>query len=157
MEWLPDGQKVLEMSLKDGRLHGVSMKWHANGRKASEGEFRDGKEHGLHLAWDEDGRPTTYMKTCYEMGTQMPVEVCELVCPPGADLKKNLSSHVAWCEKQGTKHGGWLKWSPGKDTWIESRGEYKEGKKHGRWVWRHRIPGRDTSVCYDMDNKVPCK
>ncbi len=64
--WLLNGQQLFDFPLKDGELHGKSVRWFENGQVKSEEYFADGVEHGTFQEWDEKGNLIT--KKIYDMG-----------------------------------------------------------------------------------------
>ena len=52
--WYENGQKMSEISYKDGEWDGLYTYWYKNGQKESEGTFKDGKEISS-KRWNEDG------------------------------------------------------------------------------------------------------
>jgi antitoxin component YwqK of YwqJK toxin-antitoxin module len=54
--WYYDnGQKMIEVTLKDGKEEGKWTAWHDNGQKFEEGNLKDGKPDGLWTYWGRDG------------------------------------------------------------------------------------------------------
>lgn len=53
--WHENGQAKLEISLKDGDMHGNYVSWFENGQIRSEGYFTDGVKNGTFKEWDEKG------------------------------------------------------------------------------------------------------
>jgi hypothetical protein len=51
-----NGQLREQMSLRNGRRHGVVRHWHKNGKRASEEPFKDGLLDGVCRHWNEAGR-----------------------------------------------------------------------------------------------------
>jgi antitoxin component YwqK of YwqJK toxin-antitoxin module len=51
-----NGQKVLEMNYKDGKLDGVQTWWYENGQKWYEGKYKNGKQDGIYTLWKKDGQ-----------------------------------------------------------------------------------------------------
>ncbi|HEX8679493.1 MAG TPA: hypothetical protein VF683_06025, partial [Chthoniobacterales bacterium] len=43
LEWHENGQKAVEMTLRDGNPDGLVQAWHPSGLPKSRSEFRDGK------------------------------------------------------------------------------------------------------------------
>ncbi len=64
--WLLNGQQLFDFPLKDGELHGKSVRWFENGQVKSEEYFANGVEHGTFQEWDEKGNLVS--KKVYEMG-----------------------------------------------------------------------------------------
>ena len=52
----PNGQKMTEISYKDGKRHGLKAHWYDSGKKLSEINYKDGKHHGLLSMWYENGQ-----------------------------------------------------------------------------------------------------
>ena len=52
----PNGQKMTEISYKDGKRHGLKAHWYESGKKLSEINYKDGKHHGLLSMWYENGQ-----------------------------------------------------------------------------------------------------
>ena len=50
-----NGQKGVEVNLKDGKPHGLTTTWYENGQKEREANLKDGKLEGLWTFWHEDG------------------------------------------------------------------------------------------------------
>ena len=61
-----DGNKILDVSDKDGVLDGKMFKWYENGNLISEENYKNGKEVGLQLFWYENGQLESKMN--YENG-----------------------------------------------------------------------------------------
>ncbi len=57
--YLPSGQKVIEKSIRDGKLDGVFRLWYINGTMLQEQEFLLGIEHGVLTMWYENGQKQT--------------------------------------------------------------------------------------------------
>ena len=51
-----NGQLREQVTVRNGRRHGVIRTWHKNGKRASEQPFQNGLLHGVCLQWDESGR-----------------------------------------------------------------------------------------------------
>ena len=51
----PDGEKMTEISYKDGKLHGLKSDWYYNGQKLMEINYKHGKFHGLWTDWNMNG------------------------------------------------------------------------------------------------------
>lgn len=52
----PNGQKMTEISYKDGKRHGLKAHWYESGRKLSEINYKYGKHDGPLSAWYENGQ-----------------------------------------------------------------------------------------------------
>ena len=52
----PNGQKMTEISYKDGKWHGLKAHWFESGRKLSEINYKHGKYHGPLNMWYENGQ-----------------------------------------------------------------------------------------------------
>ena len=52
----PDGEKMTEISYKDGKRHGLKAHWYKSGQKLSEINYKHGKYHGLLSMWYENGQ-----------------------------------------------------------------------------------------------------
>ena len=50
------GQKMTEISYKDGKRDGTKFHWYENGGKLSEINYKDGQHHGPLIAWNEFGQ-----------------------------------------------------------------------------------------------------
>ena len=61
-----NGQKLEEVTYKDGKYEGLRTQWHENGKKASEVTFKDGKFEGLCTEWHENGQK--YAESTYKAG-----------------------------------------------------------------------------------------
>lgn len=64
--WHENGQAKLEISLKDGDMHGNYVSWFENGQIRSEGYFTDGVKNGTFKEWDEKGNVISMQM--YNMG-----------------------------------------------------------------------------------------
>ena len=53
--WYENGQKMLEGTYKEGKLVGKQTAWYENGQKSSERTWKDG-ERISSKCWDEDGK-----------------------------------------------------------------------------------------------------
>jgi len=64
VEWFDDGQKELEIDIKEGLIHGKAIFWHQNntaapsifGRRRIEANYRNDEEHGKTIEWDRSGQ-----------------------------------------------------------------------------------------------------
>ncbi len=56
VELYESGQKRMELTLKNGKLHGLSTIWYDNGQKQKEGAYKDGKEDGQWIFWYDNGQ-----------------------------------------------------------------------------------------------------
>ena len=65
-QWYKNGQPQFEMSLKNGKLHGKSVRWYENGQKKSEKYYINNVKDGTFIKWDKEGNITS--KKVYEMG-----------------------------------------------------------------------------------------
>ena len=55
VDYWPSGQKMTEISYKDGKLHGLKSDWYYNGQKLMEINYKHGKFHGLWTDWNMNG------------------------------------------------------------------------------------------------------
>ena len=55
-EYHENGQKILEVPIKDGRKDRVEFTWYESGQKESKGNYKDGERDGLWTVWYENGR-----------------------------------------------------------------------------------------------------
>ena len=55
-EWSENGTPKMEVTLKDGELHGLETLWYKNGQKNTEVNYKDGKMDGLALKWCGNGQ-----------------------------------------------------------------------------------------------------
>ena len=53
--WHENGQKKLEVNVKDGKLDGLWTGWYENGNKEGEANLKNGKVDGLKAEWYENG------------------------------------------------------------------------------------------------------
>jgi serine/threonine protein kinase len=53
-------------------------------------------------------------------------------CPDGARMVVQAPQHEVWCEEGGEREGPYLRQFPSGARAVE--GEYRRGKKHGRWI-----------------------
>jgi antitoxin component YwqK of YwqJK toxin-antitoxin module len=65
-QWYKNGQPQFEMPLKDGKLHGRSVKWYENGQIKSEEHYIKNVENGTFKEWDKEGNVIS--KQVYDMG-----------------------------------------------------------------------------------------
>lgn len=65
-QWYENGQPQFEMELKDGTLHGKSVRWYENGQKKSEEHYIKNVKHGTFKEWDKEGNVTS--KQVYDIG-----------------------------------------------------------------------------------------
>jgi len=68
----PSGQKMEEVSIKDGKRHGVDTMWYGSGQKQQESNYKDGTQHGVSTAWYENGKKMQVGS--YKDGTQQGVK-----------------------------------------------------------------------------------
>ena len=55
-EYYENGQKSVEVTLKNGKRDGLYTEWYENGNKKLEYTYNDGKMDGLRTFWYEDGQ-----------------------------------------------------------------------------------------------------
>lgn len=65
-QWYKNGQPHFEMRLKDGNLHGKSLRWYKNGQMKSKQYYIDGVKDGTFKEWDKEGN--VVHKEVYDMG-----------------------------------------------------------------------------------------
>ena len=49
------GQRRVEVTIVDGRAHGLSRGWYENGQIRVQSNFEHGKKEGIETAWNSDG------------------------------------------------------------------------------------------------------
>ena len=49
------GAHLMELSMRQGRRHGLMLEWHSSGHLAFATAYMDGKEHGIARQWAADG------------------------------------------------------------------------------------------------------
>ena len=135
----PNGQKMTEISYKDGKRHGLKAHWYESGQKLSEINYKHGKYHGLLSMWYEngqwrrkgnhvDGRKVGIWTHWYEKGQQRD----ELFYLGGY-----IVSAIVWkpdgekCSMTDVKAGNGMvvKYTDDGTDWL--RISYKDGEKHG--------------------------
>ena len=135
----PDGQKMTEISYKDGKRHGLKAHWYESGQKLSEINYKHGKYHGPLTMWYEngqlrrkgkhvDGKEVGIWNHWYENGQQRD----ELFYLGGYML-----SATVWkpdgekCSVTEVKAGNGImvKYMDDGTDWL--RISYKDGEKHG--------------------------
>ena len=55
-EYYENGQKSVEVTLKNGKRDGLYTEWYENGQKMDEKTYKDGKGDGLWTGWYENGK-----------------------------------------------------------------------------------------------------
>lgn len=55
IETFADGQKIVEVNYRNGRLDGENIAWYDNGQKMYEHQHRDGMTDGISCSWNRDG------------------------------------------------------------------------------------------------------
>ena len=55
VKWHPNGRKLSEVCIRQGKLEGVFRRWHENGVLAEEIEMREGQPDGLSRSWHPSG------------------------------------------------------------------------------------------------------
>lgn len=76
-----------------------------------------------------------YNKTFNIMSTYKKMIAVEFFCPSGAIEKRDYwgkSGFTRFCQKDNQYHGRWTAWDNGE---IVIDGSYKEGYKHGKWLY----------------------
>tara|TARA_B100001123_G_scaffold344324_1_gene391293 strand:+ start:455 stop:1069 length:615 start_codon:yes stop_codon:yes gene_type:complete len=147
-----NGQKMTEISYKDGKQDGLKSHWYESGQKWVERNYKDGKMHGLYIMWHEngqwrrtgnhiDGKMDGIWTHWYENGQQRD----QLFYIDGYK-----ESAIAWkpdgekCFMTNVKAGNgvMVKYTDGGTEWM--RITYKDGEKHGyRFTYKDGEPVRD--------------
>ncbi|MES9902473.1 MAG: hypothetical protein ABW168_07300 [Sedimenticola sp.] len=76
----------------------------------------------------------------------------ELTCPEGYEVTNrgwSKAGYMRYCEP--LKHGPWEAWSEG---YLQIKGEYKHGKKHGTWQWFNRGGSIQKTITYNSGTEV---
>jgi len=138
--WDSDGQKNTEISYKDGYKSGHYREWHYNGQQRMEGAYKDGKEDGRWVFWYANGQQEK--EGAYKDGKE--------------------DGHWGYWYDNGQKQrestyndgildGRWVSWNDkGKQ---EREGAYKHGKEDGRWVFWYANGQKQKEVTY-KDGKL---
>ena len=111
----PNGQKMTEISYKDGKRHGLKAHWYESGKKLSEINYKDGKHHGLLSMWYENGQ---HRDQLFYLGSYM---VSAIVWKPDGEI----------CSMTDVKAGNGMmvKYKDDGMEWL--RISYKDGEKRG--------------------------
>ncbi len=56
VEFYKSGQKRMELTFKNGKLHGLSTRWVSNGQKKSEIGYRNAEQTGPYRTWYKNGQ-----------------------------------------------------------------------------------------------------
>jgi serine/threonine-protein kinase len=65
-------------------------------------------------------------------------------CPDGARMIVQATQHEVWCEEGGEREGPYVRLFPNGTKAVE--GEYRHGKKHGRWIEYYEQGGERSRV-----------
>src|SRR5204863_4139173 len=138
----PDGTSV---------AHGYLIVWGKTGVKQVEGGFLEGRRHGRWITRGADGRVVEQQEV--DRGTPVALgTVKETVwkgytvarpdppaCPAGHAIAGSASpmGFEQWCERRDAdgsvvEHGRYLAWNS--SGWLREEGEYRAGRRHGRWT-----------------------
>ena len=138
----PDGTSV---------AHGYHIVWGKTGVKQVEGDFLEGQRHGRWITRGADGRVVEQQE--FDRGTPVALgTVKETVwkgytvarpdppaCPAGHAIAGSASpmGFEQWCERRDAdgsvvEHGRYLAWNS--SGWLREEGEYRAGRRHGRWT-----------------------
>lgn len=66
--WFDSGAQEVEEHFVDGKSSGVRKRWHANGRLKSEAAIVNGELHGLYTEWHDDGSMAARMNMVHGKG-----------------------------------------------------------------------------------------
>ena len=111
----PNGQKMTEISYKDGKHHGLLSMWYENGQWRRKVNFVDGKKDGVWKHWYENGQQSDQL---FYLGSFM---VSAIVWKPNGEI----------CSMTDVKAGNGMmvKYTDDGTEWL--RISYKDGEKRG--------------------------
>ena len=139
------GQKMTEISYKDGKRDGTKAHWYETGEKLSEINYKGGKHHGPLMAWNELGqlrRKGTHVngqmdgiwRNWYETGQKE---------NEATYIDGLMGTAVVWtpegerCSETNVEDGNGIMVRYTEDGWPWLRITYRNGKMTG---WRHFPP-----------------
>ena len=139
------GQKMTEISYKDGRRDGTKSHWYETGQKLSEINYKDGKHHGPLVTWNEfgqlrrkgthvDGQMDGVWRNWYKAG-QKENEATYIV--------GLMETAIVWtpegerCPETNVENGNGIMVRYTENGWPWLRITYRHGKMTG---WRHFPP-----------------
>jgi FKBP-type peptidyl-prolyl cis-trans isomerase len=126
--WYENGQKQIEVTLKDGKEDGLFTEWYENGQKESEVTYKNG-ELISEECWDEDGNE------CQEkLFDELVIE--DIIVGEGTMAEKYsiiTVNYTGWLE-DGTKFDSSL--NPGREPY-----RFTVGAGHVIQGWDQGIPG----------------
>ena len=140
------GKPEFQMEYKDGVQHGNTQVWWENGNPHTLQIFDNGKSHGKTTFWYESGGKKSEAQ--YFQGMQH-----------GWTLfwYKSGRKKSAQYWDQGTKTGQYQEWfdagEDGKEP-FKLQGQYKDGEKHGVWVYYNQETQKPESEYHMEDGKM---
>jgi antitoxin component YwqK of YwqJK toxin-antitoxin module len=157
-----NGQKLWEVTFKDGKEHGLVTEWYENGQKESEWAYKDGKRDGLQAEWYEngqkevegahkDGNPVTAI-VWKPNGEKCPdtnlVNGNGIVC----EYWNNGQKEVENTYKDGKKDGLVTEWHVNGQK--EREGAYKDGKPYGPHIMWYENGQKSSEVTRKDGKKI---
>ena len=139
-EYHENGQKILEVPIKDGRKDRVEFTWYESGQKESKGNYKDGARDGLWTWWHENGQRK-------KEGNHKDGK------PDGlwTGWNKNGQKMEKWNVKDGKNDGLWTVWYENGRKWKEKH--YKDGLRIGHWkIWLKNGEERTQGVFDENSN-----
>ena len=117
-----NGQKKTEVTLKNGKTHGLSTEWDYNGQKQREVSYKNGKQSGHYKTWYDNGQQEK--EGAYKEGK---IDGKWIFWYANGQKQKESSY------KDGKESGPYRTWYDNGQQ--EKEGAYKEGKKDGKWIF----------------------
>ena len=159
-----DGLKSYIKNYNNNVLNGKSIKWYDNGNKAFEGEFENNKKIGLHQEWYENGNLESSTNYSYDKknGKYQKFDREGNIYIEG-EYNDNVKNGK-WIEKDyrfkydsnylnGTLEGESNSYEINTGKKILS-GNYKTGKKHGKWIMWFGDGNKKSEIIYDNGNII---
>jgi len=135
IQWYENGQKLREERFRGGKWHGNSNAWYENGQKEWQGNRKDGEHDGKWIKWDRSGQKTEEME--YKGGKRYDgwYIYYESHGTGAGEGQTELYSKEKYTLQDGVQHGESILWRRWKGKWIKAReGNFKKGKKYGKWI-----------------------
>jgi len=132
----PNGNRQMEVHIKDGKLHGKVKEWDRGGKKVFETEYENGIQVGKEQQWYSDG----FQKLLVEYKNGYPNGTCTEWHQTGG--KKSLGEFVNG-EEEG-EHNWWYA-TGSRDQTVN----YKNGKEHGKMMAWHENGVQKIDATYN--------
>ena len=148
--WYPNGQKMREVTYRDGKIDGEFLEWTPENQLAVADTYKEGRKHAVKIEWHSPGKKKS--EGPFLFARQVSEETYDW-------WNAAVNSKVVGKEGADQRHGHWVWWYPngmkkmegeyehgepsGKFAWWYSNsqkyieGHYEHGKQHGSWVWWH--------------------